>query len=62
MTKAADVMDEFMKKLSSNEFERENQPNSGPQMDDEFIREQIDSYSEMLGSGIVKAFLDKEIG
>lgn len=58
MTEAKVVMNDFMKKLHTNEFEKENQPNNGPEMDDAFVVEQVASYSKLLESGIIEAALD----
>lgn len=60
MTKAKNIMDDFMKKFCSDEFERENLPNKGPQMDDAFVEKQLASYSKLLKSGIIEAALDKQ--
>lgn len=55
MTKASVVMENFMKKLVNNEYPKENQPNDGPVISEEFIEEQLQSYSRLLDSGIVEA-------
>lgn len=60
MTKANEVMDIFMKRLSNGEFEKENLPNDGPNIDTEFIEEKMQSYAMLLQSGIVSEALDKE--
>lgn len=59
MTEAGVVMEQFMGKLGNHEFEKENQPNNGPEISPEFIEEQLQSYSRLLKSGIVEAALSK---
>ena len=41
------------------EFEKENQPNNGPEISLEFIDDQLQSYSKLLNSGIVEAALSE---
>lgn len=57
MTEASVVMDRFMERLGSNGFEKENQPNNGPEISLDFIDVQLQSYSKLLKSGIVEAAL-----
>lgn len=57
MKDAKVVMERFMKKLSEDGFKKENQPNNGPDIDEEFINTQVESYSALLGSGIVELAL-----
>ena len=57
MTEANVVMDNFMKKLIANEYQKENQPNNGPEIDSDFIDKQILSYSKLLESGIIDDML-----
>ena len=57
MTEAKIVMDNFMKKLAADEYKRENQPNNGPEINLDFIDEQLMSYSKLLKSGILEAAL-----
>lgn len=52
-------MDRFMERLGNNGFEKENQPNNGPEINADFINEQLQSYSDLLKSGIVDAALGK---
>lgn len=59
MTDAKEVMDNFMKKLTADEYKKENQPNNGPEIDMDFIDEQLVSYSKLLESEIIEAALDK---
>ncbi len=59
MTEANSVMDRFMEKLGNDEFTKENQPNNGPEISQNFIDEQVQSYSKLLKSGIVEAALNK---
>ena len=61
MTDANEVMDLFMKRLSNGEFEKENLPNDGPEINADFIEEKLRSYSMLLKTGIVSAVLDKGI-
>lgn len=60
MTEANVVMEKFMEKLDANKYEKENQPNNGPEIDPNFIDEQLTSYSKLLKSGILEAALDKQ--
>lgn len=57
MTEAKAVMDNFMKKLDADEYKKENQPNNGPEINLDFIDEQLMSYSKLLNSGILNAAL-----
>lgn len=57
MTEAKVVMDNFMKKLAADEYKKENQPNNGPEINLDFIDEQLMSYSKLLKSGILNAAL-----
>ena len=57
MTEAKVVTDNFMKKLAADEYKKENQPNNGPELNLDFIDEQLMSYSKLLKSGILKAAL-----
>lgn len=57
MTEAKVVMDNFMKKLAADEYKKENQPNSGPEINLDFIDKQLMSYSKLLKSGILEAAL-----
>ncbi len=59
MTEAKFVMDRFMERLGNNEFEKENQPNNGPEISLDFIDTQLQSYSKLLKSGIVEAALSE---
>ena len=59
MTDAKVVMDQFMKRLSEDEFKKENQPNNGPDIDADFIERRLESYSKLPKSGIIEAALDK---
>lgn len=59
MTEAQLVMDNFMKKLAADEYKKENQPNNGPEINADFIEEQVMSYSKLLKSGIIDAVLNE---
>lgn len=48
-----------MERLGNNEFEKENQPNNGPEISWDFIDTQLQSYSKLLESGIVEAALSE---
>ena len=54
MTKAKVFMDGFMHKLRADDFAKDNQPNKGPEINAEFITEQITSYVNLLNSGIIE--------
>ncbi len=59
MTEANVVMDRFMEKLGDDKFKKENQPNDGPEISQDFIEEQLRSYSKLLQSNIVDAALNE---
>lgn len=59
MTEAKAVMDNFMKRLAADEYKKENQPNNGPEINLDFIDEQVMSYSKLLKSGIIDAALNE---
>lgn len=48
MTKATAAMENFMRKLAHNEYRKENQPDDGLVITEEFIQRQIQSYSQFL--------------
>ena len=52
MTEAKTFMDEFMEKLSINGFNKDNQPNKGPELTEEFVSEQVKSYTHLIKSEI----------
>ena len=54
MTKAKDFMDGFMSKLQSDDFIKDNQPNKGPEINAEFVLEQLLSYTNLLNSRIIE--------
>lgn len=54
ITKAKVFMDGFMSKLKSDDFIKDNQPNKGPEIDADFIAEQLLSYANLLNSGIIE--------
>lgn len=55
MTDTNIAMDRFMEKLGNNEYKKVNQPNNGPELTSEFIAEQLQSFTDLLESGIVDA-------
>lgn len=57
MTEAKVVMDNFMKKLAADEYKKENQPNNGPEINLDFIDEQLKSYSKLLKSEVFRKAL-----
>lgn len=59
MTEANVVMDNFMKRLAEDGFKKENQPNDGPQINDEFVDAQVLAFSNLLKSGIIDAALNE---
>ena len=59
MTDAKVVMDNFMKRLRSDGYVKENQPNNGPEINTSFVEEQVESYTRLLKSGVVKKVLGK---
>ncbi|MGN0143238.1 MAG: hypothetical protein ACI4AD_13515 [Roseburia sp.] len=54
MTKAEVFMDGFMSKLKSDDFVKDNQPNKGPEINTDFIAEQLLSYANLLNSRIIE--------
>lgn len=53
-------MDGFMSKLKSDDFIKDNQPNKGPEIDADFIAEQLLSYVNLLNSGIIEKITCKK--
>ena len=53
MKSANEVMDRFMELLSSGSFVKDNQPNDGPELNQEFVDETVSAYSTFLKSGIL---------
>lgn len=51
------IMNNFMKKLEADEYQKENRSNNGPEINLEFIKEQLMSYSKLLESGIIDVAL-----
>lgn len=54
MTNTTTFMDEFMEKLKSDGFVKENQPNKCPDITKEFIEQQIESYLKLIKSDVFK--------
>jgi hypothetical protein len=59
MIEAKVAMERFMARLSNGEFKKENQPNDGPEIDEDFINAQLQTYSNLLKSGIIENVLEK---
>lgn len=55
MTKASVAMDRFMDKLNRDGFNKDNQPNNGPELTTAFIEEQLQSFTDLMRSGLVDA-------
>ena len=51
MRKSEEIMNEFLAKLENNGFKKENLPNSGNIMTDEYVTTQVSAYSDFLKSG-----------
>lgn len=60
MTDARVVMDNFMEKLNTDKYIRENQPNNGPDINTDFIEKQLAAYTTLLESGILEQALDEQ--
>lgn len=60
MTEASAVMDLFMERLGKNEFEKDNQPDNSLKISLDFIDAQLQSYSELLKSDMIKDVLNKQ--
>lgn len=56
ISNARDVMDNFMKKLNNNELKCDREPfvKEDLEINNEFIDEQIESYSELLNSPLMQ--------
>ena len=54
MTEANTFMDDFMNKLKSDGFIKDNQSDKGSEIDADFIEEQLLSYSKLLKKMPVK--------
>lgn len=52
MTKAKTFMDSFMEKLNTDGFNKDNQPNKGPELTTEFVDRQLESYTNLVKSEI----------
>lgn len=55
MKKSNDFMNGFMEKLGANQYGKDNQPNIGPEINNDFINEQIVNYTKLLNSGFIEA-------
>lgn len=55
MTKASVAMDRFMDKLNSGGLRKENEQNNGPEFTTAFIEEQLQSFTDLMRSGLVDA-------
>lgn len=53
------IMDAFMQELSNNKYEKDCQPNDGPDITDDFLMEKLTEYSNLLDTGIVRATLQE---
>lgn len=53
------IMDAFMQELSDNKYEKDCQPNDGPDITEAFLTEKLAEYSNLLGTGIVEATLQE---
>ncbi len=58
MKVANEVMEDFMKKLGMDEYKKEYRPNRGPEINENFVNEQVMSYSRLLKSDIMKVVMD----
>lgn len=45
-------MDSFMEKLNTNGFNKDNQPNKGPELTMEIVGKQVESYTNLIKSEI----------
>ena len=54
MSGAKEFIEKFMYKLNNDEFVKDNQPNTGSDLSDDFVASQIQSYSKLLDSGIIQ--------
>ncbi|MCU6753967.1 hypothetical protein [Bovifimicola ammoniilytica] len=52
MTTAETFMNAFMKKLDSIDINKENQPNKGPELTNEFVGKQVELYTNLIKSEI----------
>lgn len=59
MTEARIVMDDFMRKFNNDVFNKDNQPNVGPEMTDDFIEEKLKSFSMVLNLDVVENALSE---
>ena len=55
MTEAKKFMDSFMEKLNTGGFNKDNQPNSGPELTIEFVEQQVETYTNIIRSDIFNA-------
>ena len=61
MKKAKVFMDDFMNKLRADDYEKDNQPNKGPEINAEFIAEQLSAYADVINSGIIEKVTGKKL-
>lgn len=54
MTKAKIFIDSFMEKLNTNGFNKDNQPDNGPELTAEFINKQVESYTSLIKAEVFK--------
>lgn len=59
MKKSSEFIEGFMKKLGDDKFEKDNQPNMGPEIGSDFIEKQLVSYVSLLNSGLIDAAICK---
>lgn len=53
MIESAEFMNNFMKKLNNNEFKKDFQPNKGPDLSNEFAKEQLAAFDKLLDSKLL---------
>lgn len=58
MMKADEFMKDFMDELDNDRFKKDHQPNNGPEITDAFIEERMQSYTELLQSGLMDCIDD----
>lgn len=59
MRDTKEVMDNFMNKLKNACFDRDSQPNNGPQITEQFINEKLSTYERLLDTSVFKCAINK---
>lgn len=59
MMQAEEFMNRFMERLDQNSYEKDNQPNNGPDLNEDFVKQQVALYSEMLQTDVMRQVMEQ---